>query len=156
MEKETLEELKGIANAFEVLQKNPKDFEQLINAIKEHQYEKSREILEHLHIYRWCFWIYRWVCMFEKIPICRFFCEKIPLPKPVFNDYLQFAKATELLHRDEKLLTEALDAFDAADNKRWASVVERLHLVPHCHLICHWVYIVVCWRECRLICRYYL
>ncbi len=155
MDKEALEELRGVGNAFEVLVKNPKDFENLVKAVKERRFEVAIQTLEHLRLYRYCWLIITIICQWESFPLCRLYCDKIPYKPPQFKDYLDFSNVIVTLHKDEKLITEVFDAFKGADPKRWALSVEKLKWGPGCVLLCRWVEMWVCRLELRAICQYF-
>jgi hypothetical protein len=66
----------------------------------------------------------------------------------VLNDLTEEASVIGLLAKDEKAFTTAYEAFRCGDPKAYDAVLERLHLIPRCHLVCEWIRI----KECVFLC----
>src|ERR1035438_5099444 len=66
----------------------------------------------------------------------------------VLRDLQEEASVIGQLAQDEKGFTAAYAAFRAGDAKAFHAVLERLRLLPRCHLVCEWIRI----KECIFVC----
>src|SRR6185369_12237532 len=66
----------------------------------------------------------------------------------VLHDLAEEASVIGQLAKDEKAFTAAYEAFRSGDAKAFHDVLERLHLIPRCHLVCEWIRI----KECVFLC----
>src|ERR1022692_2516814 len=66
----------------------------------------------------------------------------------VLHDLAEEASVIGLLAKDEKAFTAAYEAFRSGDPKAFHAVLERLQLIPRCHLVCEWIRI----KECIFLC----
>jgi hypothetical protein len=66
----------------------------------------------------------------------------------VLRDVLEEINVIGQLARDDKAFTAAYQALRAGDAKTYQAVLERLHLLPRCHLVCEWLRS----KECIFLC----
>lgn len=66
----------------------------------------------------------------------------------VLRDLQEEASVIGQLAQDEKGFTAAYEAFRAGDAKAFHAALERLRLLPRCHLVCEWIRI----KECIFVC----
>src|SRR5258706_2465732 len=72
--------------------------------------------------------------------------------RDVFRDLADEASAIGRLARNDKSFTDAYEAFRSLDAKAFQAVLERLRLIPHCHLICEWIRSKECVFLCLQLC----
>ena len=66
----------------------------------------------------------------------------------VFRDLMEQAGAIRQLIRDEKAFTAAYEAFRAGNSQEFHAILQRLHLLPQCRLVCEWFRS----KECIFLC----
>jgi hypothetical protein len=66
----------------------------------------------------------------------------------VLQDVLNDAAALGELVKDERLFQSLYEVFRKGDRKEFRAILERLHLVERCHLICEWIGT----KECAFVC----
>src|SRR5215472_7893462 len=66
----------------------------------------------------------------------------------VLHDLSEEAGVIGQLAKDEAAFTAAYEAFRSGDAKAFHAVLERLHLIPRCHLVCEWIRV----KECIFLC----
>lgn len=151
MERE-FDELEGLAKGLERLLEEPKQFEKVVEAVKNHRVEEFREILENLKIYRYCVWICRWICIVHRRLVCDYFCRELELVEWKFDRVMEFAKVTVELTRDRKAFNGLIEAFRKQDKKLWNNIILERKYQPFCIVICRWIYYLECFWICRRMC----
>jgi hypothetical protein len=68
------------------------------------------------------------------------------------RDLIDQAESIGLLAKDEKAFESAYAAFRSGDPKAYQTALNRLRLLPRCHLICRWIRIKECVFLCLKLC----
>ena len=111
---------------------------------------------------------FRWVLeRLEMLPYCELICEWVRIKFGVLrclevcglpNEELeaptlqQFARAIVQLASNEKLLRQVVDSVSCGDGEEYRAAIAELELNDFCYLLCHWVYSVIYYRVCEVVC----
>jgi hypothetical protein len=152
-QEERLRELQQTGEAFGKLASDPDAFRAAVEAFRAEDAERFQSILGTLGVLDHCRFVCRWICSKH----CVFLCVKLCGPVKAANELdieemLEFARVTEKIAQDEKLLRRLIDVVDKEDVKAWQALIERQKLQRFCHQLCHWLCGVRCRRVCKLLC----
>jgi hypothetical protein len=111
---------------------------------------------------------FRWVLdRLEMLPYCELICEWVRIKFGVLrclevcgvpNEELgtpnlqQFARAIVRLASNEALLRRIVDAVACGNGDDYRAAVAELNLNDFCYLLCHWIYSVIYYRVCEVVC----
>jgi len=111
---------------------------------------------------------FRWVLnRVEMLPYCELICEWVRIKLGVLRcielcgvprqdvqvpDLQQFARAVVQLASNDTLLRRVVDAVACGDGDDYRAAIAELKLNEFCHLICHWVYLIIYRRVCEVVC----
>ncbi len=146
---DALHDLQGQAGAIEDLLAARGAFEQAYAAFRAESPEKFQAVLAkaklQIHCERICHWI--------RTKECVFLCLDLAGPPVAFErapDPRVLAKAIAKLGEDDRLLQRVAEILVKRDKRGFAEVLDKLGLVQHAHLFCHWL----CAIRYRLVCRW--
>lgn len=108
-------------------------------------------VLERLELLPYCELICEWVRIKFGVLRCTEICgpPREDSPRPSLQ---QFAKAVVDLSSNEKLLRRVVDAVACGDRDAYQSAVGELKLNDYCYLLCHWVYSIISYGACEVLC----
>ena len=111
---------------------------------------------------------FRWVLdRLEMLPYCELICEWVRIKFGVLRclevcglpdeelgtpNLQQFARAIVQLASNEALLRRVVDAVACGDGDDYHAAVAELNLNDFCYLLCHWIYSVIYYRVCEVVC----
>lgn len=148
-----LAELRESGEVIGTLAANPDAFREAVAAFRADDAERFQSVLGTVAALDRCHHVCRWICSKHCVFVCRKLCGAIEGTRELdVDEMLEFARVTERLAKDEKLLLRFLAAIDAEDDKAWKALVERLKLQRYCHQLCHWLCGVRCRRACERLC----
>jgi hypothetical protein len=127
-------------------------FAAVVAAFESKDANAFRWVLERLEMLPYCELICEWV----RIKLCVLRCVEIcgpPREKAEVPSLQHFARAVAKLVSNEKHLRRVLDAVSCGDGAEYRAVLEELHLVEFCNLLCYWVCSIGYGRVCEVVCR---
>ena len=152
-QEERLLELRETGEAVGKLAASPDAFREAVDAFRAEDAERFQSVLGRLDLLGGCHLICRWICSKHCVFICIRLCGPVRDVKELdLEEMLAFARETEKIAKDDKLLEQLLAAIDKEDEQAWKQLVERLKLQRYCHQLCHWLCGVRCRRVCRKMC----
>lgn len=154
MEEMDYEELVKSGEAISKLIADRKVFENVLEAYKSRDAPKFHKELMGLNIEKYCVVICRWICRWVYLAFCRMVCRDYPLPSK-FMDVEEIRKFGEIeakLSKDRKTLENLIEVYESQDVKKFQELLKRLELTRFCVFICYWIRILICKRDCRILC----
>lgn len=110
-----------------------------------------RWVLDRLGFLPQCELICDWVRIKLGVLRCIEVCGP-PREKAETPSLQEFAHAVVQLASNEKLLRRVVDSVSCGDADAYRAAIEELRLQDFCYLICHWVYLIIYIRVCKIVC----
>jgi hypothetical protein len=146
-----LADVREAAVAIGRLAKQEPVFAAAVDALRAHDQESYRDILDRLKLTQQCDLVCDWICAKECVLLCLELCgppriEPAQLPNP-----LDFAKLVIRVTSNEELVELLATAIQERDADSWKELIAKAKIEDgFCHLLCHWA----CMVHCRLVCGY--
>lgn len=154
MEEMDYEELEKSGEAISKLIADRKVFENVLEAYKSRDAPKFHKALIELKIEKYCVVICRLICRWVYLRFCRMVCRNYPLPSK-FMDVEEMRKFGEIeakLSKDRKTLDNLIEVYESQDVEKFQGLLKRLELTHFCVFICSRIRILICERDCRILC----
>ncbi len=153
--KDRLEELREMAEAIGKLADDKESFHTVVEAYRAEDVEAFQDALAIAGLFLHCRLICRWLCTKHCVYLCVRLCGPQDEQQELnVEEMREFAKVTERIAADKRLLKRLVDAVDRENVEAFRAFVDELKLQRYCHQLCHWVCHVRCRRRCRLFCTF--
>ncbi len=150
-----LGELREMAEAIGKLADDKERFQTVVEAFRAEDVETFQDALAIAGLFQYCRLICRWLCIKYCVSLCVKLCGPHDEQQELdIEEMREFAKVTERIAKDERLLKRLVEAVDQEDVDAFRAFVDELKLQRYCHQLCHWVCRVRCRRRCRLFCTF--
>ena len=123
-----------------------------IDAVRARNRESFQRLLAQLQIGGDCELLCRWICVKESVLRCIVLCGPEPPPAVSVADIPRFAEVVAAIARDPGLAGRLANAVQQQDAAAYMRLVAELKIERFCHLLCHWVSIILCRLSCEVVC----
>jgi len=139
------------SNAIGQLAQDSGGFSAVVAAFDSKDANAFRWVLERLEMLPYCELICEWVRIKFGVLRCLEVCG-LPNQELETPSLQQFARAIVQLASNEKLLRQVVDSVSCGDGEEYRAAIAELKLNDFCYLLCHWVYSVIYYRVCEVVC----